>query len=234
MKYKVLVCDDEREILEILELYLGKEGYEIIKAYDGLQAFEEIKNNSDLDLVILDIMMPHIDGYKLVKEIRKLYRIPIIMLSAKNQDLDKILGLDLGADDYITKPFNPLEVVARVNAQIRRMYKLSAEEEKSEIIKIGDIEIDTYNIKVIVRGKAVEVTSIEYGILKYLMENPGRILTKNQIFEAVWNEEFLSGDNTIMVHISRLRDKIEVDSRNPEYLKTVRGLGYKFEKKVSK
>ena len=234
MKYKVLVCDDEREILEILELYLGKEGYEIIKAYDGLQAFEEIKNNSDLDLVILDIMMPHIDGYKLVKEIRKLYRIPIIMLSAKNQDLDKILGLDLGADDYITKPFNPLEVVARVNAQIRRMYKLSAEEEKSEIIKIGDIEIDTYNIKVIVRGKAVEVTSIEYGILKYLMENSGRILTKNQIFEAVWNEEFLSGDNTIMVHISRLRDKIEVDSRNPEYLKTVRGLGYKFEKKVSK
>ncbi|MGL4108769.1 response regulator transcription factor [Clostridium sp. LP20] len=234
MGYRVLICDDEKEILEILDLYLGKEGYEIVKASDGLDALDKIKENKDLDLAILDIMMPYVDGYKLVKEIRKLHSIPIMMLSAKNQDSDKILGLDLGADDYITKPFNPLEVVARVNAQIRRVYKLSAKEDKSESIIIGEVELDTYNVRVIVRGEEIELTSIEYGILKYLMENSGRILTKNQIFEAVWNEEFLSGDNTIMVHISRLRDKIEKDSRNPIYLKTVRGLGYKFEKKVSK
>lgn len=233
MKYKILICDDEKEILEILELYLGKEGYEIVQASDGLEAIDKIKENDDLDLAILDIMMPHVDGYKLVREIRNLYSIPIIMLSAKTQDSDKILGLDLGADDYITKPFNPLELVARVNAQIRRVYRLSAKEEKESTIKIGDIELDSYNVKVIVRGEEIELTSIEYGILKFLMENSGRILTKNQIFEAVWNEEFLSGDNTIMVHISRLRDKIEEDSRNPIYLKTVRGLGYKFEKKVA-
>lgn len=232
MKGKILVCDDEKEILEILELYLEKEGYEIIKAKDGLDGIEKVKENKDIDLAILDIMMPRADGYKVVKEIRKLYTMPIIMLSAKNQDTDKILGLDLGADDYIAKPFNPLEVVARVNAQIRRSNSLLSDEERGKIISIGDIELDSYNVRVVVRGEEIELTSIEYGILKHLMENAGRILTKHQIFEAVWNEEFLSGDNTIMVHISRLRDKIEKDSRNPVYLKTVRGLGYKFEKKV--
>ncbi|MDB2075603.1 MULTISPECIES: response regulator transcription factor [Clostridium] len=231
MGYKILICDDEKEILELIELYLGKEGYSVVKANDGQEALEKVKNDTDFDLAIVDIMMPRVDGYRVIKEIRKLYNIPIIMLSAKNQDSDKILGLDLGADDYITKPFNPLELVARVNAQIRRVYKLSAKENACLKIVIGDIELDTYNVKLIVRGKEVEVTSIEYGILKYLMENAGRILTKNQIFEAVWNEAFLSGDNTIMVHISRLRDKIEEDSRNPVYLKTVRGLGYKFEKR---
>ena len=231
MDYKILICDDEKEILELIELYLGKEGYSVVKASDGQEAIEKVKNDTNFDLAIVDIMMPRVDGYKVIKEIRKLYNIPIIMLSAKNQDSDKILGLDLGADDYITKPFNPLELVARVNAQIRRVYKLSPKQNASPKIVIGDIELDTYNVKLIVRGKEVEVTSIEYGILKYLMENAGRILTKNQIFEAVWNEAFLSGDNTIMVHISRLRDKIEEDSRNPVYLKTVRGLGYKFEKR---
>ena len=231
MDYKILICDDEKEILELIELYLGKEGYSVVKASDGQEAIEKVKNDTNFDLAIVDIMMPRVDGYKVIKEIRKLYNIPIIMLSAKNQDSDKILGLDLGADDYITKPFNPLELVARVNAQIRRVYKLSAKENACLKIVIGDIELDTYNVKLIVRGKEVEVTSIEYGILKYLMENAGRILTKNQIFEAVWNEAFLSGDNTIMVHISILRDKIEEDSRNPVYLKTVRGLGYKFEKR---
>lgn len=233
MKYKILICDDEKEILEILQLYLEKYGYEIIQATDGADALEKIKMNTDLNLAIVDIMMPRIDGFTLVKEIRGLYNIPIIILSAKNQDSDKILGLDLGADDYITKPFNPLEIVARVNAQIRRVHKLSASEEVKEITQIGDIILDSYNVRVTVRGEEIELTSIEYGILKYLMDNAGRILTKNQIFEAVWNEEFLSGDNTIMVHISRLRDKIEEDSRVPVYLKTVRGLGYKFEKKVT-
>ncbi|MGL5149474.1 MAG: response regulator transcription factor [Clostridium sp.] len=233
MKKKILVCDDEKEIIEILELYLDKEGYEVIKAIDGEMALSIINDSKDINLVILDIMMPKVDGYKVIKEIRGNYNIPIIMISAKNQDSDKILALDLGADDYIAKPFNPLEVVARVNAQIRRVYKLNINEKTEGSIIIGQIELDTYNVKVVVRGEEIEVTSIEYKILKYLMENPGRILTKNQIFSAVWNEEFLGGDNTIMVHISRLREKIERDTRSPEYLKTVRGLGYKFEKKVN-
>ena len=233
MKYKILICDDEKEILEILQLYLEKEGYEIIKASDGLRALEIINTVNDIDLAILDIMIPYVDGYKLVGKIRSKYNIPIIMISAKTQDSDKILGLNLGADDYITKPFNPLEVVARVNAQLRRVYKLSYPEKKEESIKIGNVELDTFNIRVIVDGVEVELTSIEYGILKYLMKNAGRILTKNQIFKAVWNEEFRGDDNTIMVHISRLRDKIEKDSKKPLYLKTVRGLGYKFEDKVN-
>lgn len=233
MKAKILVCDDEIDILELIELYLEKEGYEIVKARDGLEAIDYIREVENFDLVILDIMMPGADGYKVIKEIRKKYTMPIILLSAKNQDSDKILGLDLGADDYITKPFNPLELVARVNAQIRRVKDLTMPvERKKTSITIGDIVLDSYNISVKVRGEDIDLTSIEYGILKFLMENAGRILTKNQIFEAVWNEEFLSGDNTIMVHISRLREKIEEDSRNPKYLKTVRGLGYKFEKKV--
>lgn len=232
MQKRILVCDDEKEIIEILELYLDKEGYEVVKATDGEMALNIIKEDKDINLVILDIMMPKIDGYKLIKEVRELYNIPIIMVSAKSLDSDKILALDLGADDYIAKPFNPLEVIARVNAQIRRVYKLNINEKKDSSIKIGEVELDTYNVKVTVRGEEIELTSIEYKILKYLMENAGRILTKNQIFQSVWNEEFLGGDNTIMVHISRLREKVERDSRNPKYLKTVRGLGYKFEKKV--
>lgn len=232
MKGRILICDDEKEILEILELYLEKEGYKVLKSSDGIEAMDIVKSKDNIDLAIVDIMLPKLDGYKVVKELRKISNIPVILISAKNQDSDKILGLDLGADDYITKPFNPLEVVARVNAQIRRKNNLSVTEDTKKIIEIGDISLDTYNVKVMIRGKEIELTSIEYGILKYLMDNAGRILTKNQIFEAVWNEQFLSGDNTIMVHISRLRDKIEVDSRNPQYLKTIRGLGYRFEKKV--
>lgn len=228
---KILICDDEKEILEILELFLTKEGYKIIKAYDGEEALKVIDENNDIALAILDIMMPKVDGNNLVKIIRENLSIPIIMISAKNQDSDKILALELGADDYITKPFNPLEMVARVNAQIRRVYKLNTKINTSDVIKIGDVELDTYNVNVKVRGEEIELTFMEYGILKFLMENAGRILTKNQIFDAVWKEEFLGGDNTIMVHISRLRDKIEVDSRNPKHLKTIRGLGYKFEKR---
>ena len=232
MKGKLLICDDEKAILAILELYLEKEGYEILKASDGEEAISILNSGNNIDLSILDIMMPKVDGYKVVKHLRKISNMPVILISAKNQDSDKILGLDLGADDYITKPFNPLEVVARVNAQIRRKNNLSNSDEKKNVLQIGDIILDSYNVKVLVRDEEIELTSIEYGILKFLMDNAGRILTKNQIFEAVWNEEFLSGDNTIMVHISRLRDKIEIDSRNPKYLKTIRGLGYRFEKKV--
>lgn len=233
MEKNILVADDEKEILEIIQLYLEKEGYNVIKASNGNEALDIIKKGNDIHLAILDIMMPGIDGYNLLKEIRGAYNIPIILISAKNQDSDKILGLDLGADDYLTKPFNPLELVARVNAHIRRVYKLGSNQENRREFAIGHVKIDTFNVKVSVKDEGVELTSIEYGILKFLMENAGRILTKNQIFEAVWHEEFLAGDNTIMVHMSRLREKIEEDSKNPKYLKTVRGLGYKFEKMVN-
>ncbi|MGG7078090.1 response regulator transcription factor [Clostridium sardiniense] len=232
MRYSILLCDDEKEILDVLEVYLSKEGYKILKATNGVEALEIYKNN-DINIAVIDIMMPKINGIRVVKELRENSNIPIIMLSAKSRDEDKILGLNIGADDYITKPFNPLEVVARVKAQLRRVYKLTdGEGDGKEIIKIGEVELDRYNVKVRFRDKELELTSIEYKIIKYLMENAGRILTKNQIFEEVWNEVFLGGDNTIMVHISRLREKIEDNSKKPKYLKTIRGLGYKFEKNV--
>lgn len=232
MEYTVLLCDDEKEILDVLELYLNKEGFKTIKAKDGVEALN-IRKKEKIDLAIIDIMMPKIDGYRVLKEIRKESNIPIILLSAKSQDDDKILGLDVGADDYITKPFNPLEVMARVKAQIRRGYKLTdGEANEKDVIEIGDIVLDKFNVKVKFKGNDLELTSIEYKILKYFMENSGRILTKNQIFEEVWNESFLGGDNTIMVHISRLRDKIEDNGRTPKYLKTIRGLGYRFEKNI--
>lgn len=232
MRYSILLCDDEKEILDVLEVYLSKEGYKILKATNGVEALEIYKNNN-VNIAVIDIMMPKINGIRVVKELRENSNIPIIMLSAKSRDEDKILGLNIGADDYITKPFNPLEVVARVKAQLRRVYKLiDGESDGKEIIKIGEVELDRYNVKVRFRDKELELTSIEYKIIKYLMENAGRILTKNQIFEEVWNEVFLGGDNTIMVHISRLREKIEDNSKKPKYLKTIRGLGYKFEKNV--
>lgn len=227
---KILICDDESEILELLEIYLLREGYAVRKATDG-QAGMQILYDGDIDMAIVDIMMPKKNGYELIESIRKKNNIPIIVISAKNQDEDKIRLLDLGADDYITKPFNPLEVISRVNAQMRRRYKFNSPEVlQNMILKSGNIVLDTYNINLKVNNEGKEITSIEYGILKYLMENQGRILTKNQIFANVWKEEFLGGDNTIMVHISRIRDKIEEDPRNPKYLKTIRGLGYRFEK----
>lgn len=233
LKYKIVIADDEEEILEILELYLEKEGYEVVKATDGVNAWKAIEK-VNVDMAIIDIMMPLIDGYKLTKKIREKYNIPIIILSAKNQDTDKILGLGVGADDYLAKPFNPLELVARVNAQLRRFYNLNTNNKIKELIEIGEVCLDALNSTVSIRGEEIELTSIEYKILKLLMENSGRIFTKKQIFETVWEDYFVGDDNTIMVHMSNLRDKIEVDSRKPMYLKTIRGLGYKFEKKVVK
>lgn len=232
MTYKILVADDEVEICEILELYLEKDGFQVIKAEDGLKALEIIQSNK-IDMAILDIMMPNIDGFNLIKRIRENYNIPIIILSAKNQDNDKILGLGIGADDYITKPFNPLEVSARVQAQLRRFYNFNSKN-LNEIKKtiIGNVTLDTLNMITKVNGKEVQLTSYEYKILKLLMENAGRIFTKREIFELVWEHDYFEDDNTIMVHISNLRDKIESNSRKPLYIKTIRGLGYKFEKKV--
>ena len=226
----ILLLEDDKSLNRGISFKLKKEGYNVFSAF-GIEEAKNIFAKEEICLIISDIGLPDGSGFDFCEEIRKKSDVYIIMLTALDEEVDIVTGYDLGADDYITKPFNPLELVARVNAQIRRVYKLSAKQNASPKIVIGDIELDTYNVKLIVRGKEVEVTSIEYGILKYLMENAGRILTKNQIFEAVWNEAFLSGDNTIMVHISRLRDKIEEDSRNPVYLKTVRGLGYKFEKR---
>lgn len=233
MAYKILIADDEVEILETLDIYLEKEGYEVFKAEDGLSAWKLVQTK-EIDLAIIDIMMPIIDGYKLIKMIRENYNIPVIMLSAKNQDSDKILGLGLGADDYVSKPFNPLEVIARTNAQIRRFYDLNIGNDKSKsIISVGDIEFDSYNSTVKRNNNEVVLTSVEFKILKVLMENAGRILTKKEIYESVWEDHFLGDDNIIMVHMSNLRDKIEEDSRKPRYIKTVRGLGYKFEKRIA-
>ena len=232
MTYKILIADDEEEIVEILELYLEKDGFQVIKAGDGLEAWKLIQKIK-IDIAILDIMMPNIDGFNLTKKIRENYNIPIIILSAKNQDNDKILGLGLGADDYITKPFNPLEVSARVQAQLRRFYNLNPNiaGDNKEIL-IGKVALDTFNMGVKVNKREVILTSLEYKILKLLMEKAGKIFTKREIFELVWEEHYFGDDSTIMVHISNLREKIETNPRKPIYLKTIRGLGYKFEKKV--
>ena len=232
MTYKILIADDEEEIVEILELYLEKDGFQVIKAGDGLEAWELIQKIK-IDMAVLDIMMPNIDGFNLTKKIREDYNIPIIILSAKNQDNDKILGLGLGADDYITKPFNPLEVSARIQAQLRRFYNLNSNTaNENKKIVIGKVSLDTFNMLVKVDEGEVALTSFEYKILKLLMENSGKIFTKREIFELVWEDNYFGDDNTIMVHISNLREKIEPNPRKPIYLKTIRGLGYKFEKKV--
>ncbi|MBW9156948.1 response regulator transcription factor [Clostridium tagluense] len=231
MGRKILIVDDEKEILELIQLYLEKEGHEVIKAGNGIEAWNKILEN-DVDLAVIDIMLPGLDGYQLTKKIREKYTIPIIILSAKNEDNDKILGLDLGADDYVTKPFNPLELLSRVQAQLRRVYKLSVlnEDNKENKIIIGDIILDEKKCTVFKNGKEVSLTYTEYKILSILMKNPGRVFTKKQIFEKVWEENYYGDDNIIMVHISNIRDKIEDDGIKETYLKTIRGLGYKFDK----
>ena len=231
-KNRILVVDDEREIVELLSLYLEKDGYEVLEAYDGLEALN-ILLNEKVDMAVIDIMMPNMDGYTLLKRIRQEWNIPVLMLSAKSDFSDKILGLDLGADDYVAKPFNALEVLARINAQLRRYHKLNNEETVNEDIKklvIGKLEIDNVNCSVFFNNNPITLTSTEYKLLFMLAKNPGKVFTKKQIFEHVWNEPFYGDDNTIMVHISNLRDKIEPDSKSPKYIKTVRGLGYKLEK----
>ena len=231
----ILIADDDKDIIEILKLYLENEGYTVLEAGDGNIAWKIIKNNS-IDIAVIDIMMPELDGFQLVKRIRTEYNFPVIVLSARGGDNDKILGLGLGADDYMAKPFNPLELVARVQAQMRRFYNLNSsslkKEEKSERIEIGDITLDTSSCTLYCKRKEISLTSTEYKIISYLMEQPGRVFTKGQIFEHVWGEYFEGDDNAIMVHMSNIREKIEDDPKAPIYLKTIRGLGYRFEKKV--
>lgn len=226
---KVLIADDEQEIIELLTLYLEKDGYKILEASDGFSALDILKTKS-VDIAIIDIMMPNMDGYELIKIIRHQYKIPVIMMSAKSEISAKILGLELGADDYIAKPCDPLEVLARVKAQLRRFYEFNyTEEGPIEDLVIGDLKLNRASCSLCKRNEYIQLTSTEYKLLLLLMSSPKRVFTKKQIFEHVWNEPFYGDDNTIMVHISKLRDKIEVDSKNPVYLKTIRGLGYKFE-----
>ncbi len=227
----ILVCDDDREIVEAVEIYLTQEGYDVFKAYDGIQALDIIKNN-EIQLLIIDVMMPRLDGIHAVLELRKTSSIPVIMLSAKTEDTDKILGLNVGADDYLPKPFNPLELVARVKSQLRRYTKLGtlAEEDNSDIYSVGGLVINDADKTVTVDGEGVKLTPIEYNILLLLVRNAGKVFSINQIYESIWNEDAIGADNTVAVHIRHIREKIEINPKEPKYLKVVWGVGYKVEK----
>lgn len=231
--YNILVCDDDKEIVKAIEIYLSKEGYNILKAYDGYEALEILNKNNDIQLIILDIMMPKLDGIETANIIRKDKSIPIIMLSAKSEDYDKISGLNNGADDYVTKPFNPLELIARVNSQIRRYTSLGSmvkKENNSNIYKSGDLIINDDTKTVEVDGKEVKLTPTEYNILKFLTKNKGIVYSIEQIYENVWEEESYGAENIIAVHIRHIREKIEINPREPKYLKVIWGIGYKIEK----
>ncbi|MEO2507890.1 response regulator transcription factor [Clostridium paraputrificum] len=226
--YNVLVVDDDKAIVEAIEIYLKGEGYNIFKAYDGAESLDVIKEE-EIHLVIMDIMMPKMDGTRATLKIREEKEIPIIMLSAKSEDTDKILGLNIGADDYVTKPFNPLELIARVNSQIRRYTRFSPLKENNDVIKIGAIELNKSSKVVLVDGEVAKLTPLEFKILSLLMDNPGRVFSIEEIYERVWNEVAVNVD-TVTVHIRRIREKIEINPKEPRYLKVVWGIGYKFEK----
>ena len=228
--YNILVCDDDREIVEAIEIYLSKEGYNVIKAYDGLEAIE-ILEKEDVQLLLIDIMMPRLDGLRATLKIRDKSGIPIIILSAKSEDSDKVIGLDVGADDYITKPFNPLELTARVKSQLRRYTKLGTmAQPKSNVYTVGGLEVDDDSKEVTVDGESVKLTPYEYKILLLLVKNQGRVFTIEQIYENVWEEEAVAADNTVAVHIRHIREKIEINPKEPRCLKVVWGVGYKIEK----
>ena len=228
---KILVCDDEKEIVEAIDIYLTQEGYEVLKAYDGEEALRVLKNQK-ADLLILDVMMPKLDGIRATLKIREQNNMPIIILSAKSEDADKILGLNVGADDYVTKPFNPLELVARVKSQLRRYTQLgsTAEHAGQEVYEAGGLAINDDLKEVTVDGEPVKLTPIEYNILLLLVKNAGKVFSIDEIYEQIWNEEAIGADNTVAVHIRHIREKIEINPREPRYLKVVWGVGYKIEK----
>lgn len=229
--FNILVCDDDKEIVDAIDIYLSQEGYHILKAYDGLQAIEIMKKE-EVHLILLDIMMPNLDGIRATRKIRETSSVPIIMLSAKSEDVDKILGLNIGADDYITKPFNPLELIARVKSQLRRYTQLGnlATEEKEAVYVCGGLVVNDDLKTVTVDGEPVKLTPIEYNILVLLIKNQGKVFSIEQIYENIWNEEAIAADNTVAVHIRHIREKIEINPKEPRYLKVVWGLGYKVEK----
>ena len=224
----ILVCDDDKEIVDAIEIYLIQEGYKVEKAYDGEQALE-ILHNKKIDLMVIDVMMPKLDGIRATFQVRKTSSIPIIILSAKTEDEDKILGLNVGADDYVTKPFNPLELVARVKSQLRRYTTLSSTAQGETTYEAGGLVINDDLKKVTVDGEEVKLTPIEYNILLLLMKNKGKVFSISQIYEAIWNEEAIGADNTVAVHIRHIREKIEINPKEPRYLKVVWGVGYKIE-----
>lgn len=230
--YNVLVVDDDKEIVKAIEIYLSKEGYNILKAYNGKQALEILKENKDIHLIILDIMMPEMDGIETANTIRKDSAIPIIMLSAKSEDYDKIEGLNCGADDYVTKPFNPLELIARVNSQIRRYTHLGsiAQKDEKNVYHSGGLYINDETKIVTVDDNEVKLTPTEYNILKFLTKNKGIVYSIEKIYKNVWEEECYGAENIIAVHIRHIREKIEINPREPKYLKVIWGIGYKIEK----
>lgn len=231
--YNILVCDDDKEIVNAIAIYLSKEGYNILKAYNGKEALKLIANN-EIHLIILDIMMPEMDGMEVANEVRKTQSIPILMLSAKSEDYDKVAGLNNGADDYVTKPFNPIELIARVNSQIRRYTRLGTiadkEDENSNVFKTGELIIKDDIKQVTVEGKEIKLTPTEYNILKFLTKNKGKVYSIEQIYENVWEDEAYGADNIIAVHIRHIREKIEINPKEPKYLKVIWGIGYKIEK----
>lgn len=226
--YRILVCDDEKDIVSALEIYLISEGYEVIKAYNGAEAVEKV-SEKEIHLVLMDIMMPVMDGIAAMVKIREVSNVPIILLTAKSEDMDKILGLTVGADDYVTKPFNPIELQARVKSQLRRYMKLGCGVEKPDVFSIGGIELDDRSKEVTLDGEVVSLTRTEYDILKLFLEHKGQVFSPNQIYQAVWKDVAFGSDNTVAVHIRHLREKIEYDPANPRYLKVVWGMGYKME-----
>ena len=226
----ILVCDDDKEIVDAIEIYLQQEGYQIYKAYDGEQAIKVLKE-MNIQLLIIDIMMPRLDGIHATLKIREFSSVPIIFLSAKSEDTDKILGLNMGADDYITKPFNPLELVARVKSNLRRYTQLgSLNVENNALYQVGGLCMNDDTKEVTVDGEPVKLTPIEYNILFLLVKNQGKVFSIDQIYENIWNEEAIGADNTVAVHIRHIREKIEINPKEPRYLKVVWGVGYKVEK----
>ena len=226
----ILVVDDNKEIVYSISELLKYEGYQVVKAYDGMEALKALETNQ-IDLILLDVMMPKLDGIRATLKIREKNVLPIIILSAKSEDADKILGLNVGADDYVTKPFNPLELVARVKSQLRRYTQLGAmAEKKANVYRTGGLEIDDDRKEVTVDGDVVKLTPIEYRILLFLLQNQGRVFSINQIYERIWEEEAIAADNTVAVHIRHIREKIEINPKEPRYLKVVWGLGYKVDK----
>ena len=225
----ILVCDDDKDIVGAIEIYLKNEGYHVYKACDGLEALN-IVDKEEIHLILMDIMMPKLDGMRTTMRIREEKNIPIIMLSAKSEDYDKITGLNAGADDYITKPFNPLELIARVKSQLRRYTSLGSMEKRSGVYRSGGLVVDDEQKTVTLDGEQVPVTPIEYGILKLLTEHAGKVFSMEQIYEAVWKEQAYNPENTVAVHVRRIREKIEINPKDPRYLKVVWGIGYKIEK----
>ena len=227
--YNILICDDEKDIRSALKIYLSNENYNILEAENGVEALE-IAEKGQLHLALMDIMMPEMDGITAMEKLREKHNFPIIMISAKSEDNDKVMGLNLGADDYITKPFNPLEVQARVRSQLRRYTNLGGMTVKKSTLTVGGIELDDEKKQVTVDGEPVSLTPIEYNILKLLMESPGRVYSSAKIYTSVWNEEPYGSESAVAVHIRHLREKIEIEPSEPRYLKVVWGLGYKMEK----